>query len=310
MGVGGNKVVFLRYKTYLSISYSGMEAAKQNEFAQTGLGHDLVEREHDDELPYSHAQQVDHICHNLKFYVSLLIKDMIPVAEIEQLKDLLSQQLSIINSDFLHTEPVQRFETIITNHECREMEGYKAFANIDEFGNLIKKLIERRENIENEEEFEKTNTVIDGFIKEMQIIIQEDNYTLGRLEDYEVYGNNIGGPVVSNDKEVEELQPTHFWKQEKIIFTSELPPQVFEWVDPVLHRTYLSEVTKVYHEVVPFKIKHVCLSSLDDPVIDTPNYFAADLEPEKTIISYCKPGTRTMYSYRMDDICKLLTIEK
>ena len=81
-------------------------------------------------------------------------------------------------------------------------------------------------------------------------------------------------------------------------------------MEPPLHRLYLSEVTKVYHEVVPFKIKHVCLSSLGDPIINTPNYFNPDTESDKQIIFYCKPGTKTMFSYRMDDICKLLTIEK
>lgn len=145
----------------------------------------------------------------------------------------------------------------------------------------------------------------------MQIIIKEDNFTISRLENYEIYGNNIEGSVSSNDREVEELKPTHYWKQEKILFTHELPPAVFEdWVEPPLHRLYLSEVTKVYHEVVPFKIKHVCLSSVEDPVIKTPNYFKSDTDVEKQIILYCKPGTKTMYYYRMDDICKLLTIEK
>lgn len=145
----------------------------------------------------------------------------------------------------------------------------------------------------------------------MQKIIEEDNYTLNRLEQYEIYGNNLEGSVMSNDREVEELKPSHYWKQEKIIFTSELPPEVFEeWVNPPLHRLYLSEVTKVYHEIVPFKIKHICLSSLEDPVIKVPNYFKDDTEAEKQIIYFCKPGTKMMYSYRLDDICKLLTIEK
>ena len=61
---------------------------------------------------------------------------------------------------------------------------------------------------------------------------------------------------------------------------------------------------------MPFKIKHVCLPSLEDPVISTPNYFKPDLEVEKQIIFFCKPGTNKMYSYRMEDICQLLTIEK
>ena len=37
----------------------------------------------------------------------------------------------------------------------------------------------------------------------MQEIIQEDNYTLNRLEKYEIYGNNLEGSVMSNDREVE-----------------------------------------------------------------------------------------------------------
>ena len=107
------------------------------------------------------------------------------------------------------------------------MEGYSCFKRLDEFGRVIKELLLLREDIESEEEFKRTTVVIEGFIKEMQIIIKEDNYMLSRLENYEIYGNNIDGSVASNDQELEELKPTHYWKQEKIIFTSELPPAVF-----------------------------------------------------------------------------------
>lgn len=60
--------------------------------------------------------------------------------------------------------------------------------------------------------------------------------------------------------------------------------------------------------MVPFKIKYVCLSSLDEPKIDTPNYFNQDIDPEKAVIHYCLPGTKKLITYRIDDICKLLTI--
>lgn len=58
-----------------------------------------------------------------------------------------------------------------------------------------------------------------------------------------------------------------------------MPPEVFSWVEPPLHRVYLSEVTKVYHEIVPFKIKHISLNQVDEPKIDTVNYFPGSVEP-------------------------------
>jgi hypothetical protein len=144
----------------------------------------------------------------------------------------------------------------------------------------------------------------------MEIILLEDNYTLSRLEKYEIEDNNLEKSCQSNDKEVEELPPGHYWMKEKIDFRPWQPAKVFEWVEPPLHRDYLSEVTKVYHDVVPFKIKFVCLSSLDDPKIDMPNFFSQETDPEKAVMHYCKPGTKTLITYRVEDICKLLTIEK
>lgn len=81
----------------------------------------------------------------------------------------------------------------------------------------------------------------------MQIILEEDNYTISRIENYDAYVNNINRSCDSNDRSIVELPPTHYWKKEKIIFKTELPPEVFTWVEPPLHRVYLSEVTKVYH---------------------------------------------------------------
>ena len=90
-----------------------------------------------------------------------------------------------------------------------------------------------------------------------------------------------------------------------------MSPDVFDWVEPPLHKTYISEVTKVYHDVVPFKIKHITPGTpMDGPKIDIQNYFKDDIEPEKAIIPYCKPGTNKIFSYRLDDICKVLTISK
>lgn len=66
----------------------------------------------------------------------------------------------------------------------------------------------------------------------------------------------------------------------------------------------------MYHEVVPFKIKFVNLSSLDDPKINTKNYYNSEIEVEKAVIHYCVPGTKKLITYRLDDICKLATIEK
>ena len=59
-----------------------------------------------------------------------------------------------------------------------------------------------QEDIESEEEFKKTTAIIEGFIKEMQIILREDNFTISRLENYEIYGNNIDASAMPNDRDV------------------------------------------------------------------------------------------------------------
>ena len=73
-----------------------------------------------------------------------------------------------------------------------------------------------RADTENEEEFENINQIIQGFLKEMEIILLQDNYTLSRLEKYEIEDNNLEKSCQSNDKEVEELPPDHYWVKEKI----------------------------------------------------------------------------------------------
>lgn len=51
---------------------------------------------------------------------------------------MLVDQLELINSEFLHTREVLRLEEIVTNHTAEEIEGYRAFGNMDEFGRVIK----------------------------------------------------------------------------------------------------------------------------------------------------------------------------
>lgn len=45
-------------------------------------------------------------------------------------------------------------------------------------------------------------------------------------------------------------------------------------------------------------------------LIEMPNYFDKEIEPEKALMHYVKPNTNILYSYRLDDICKILTISK
>ena len=124
-----------------------MEISGKEELGETGLRVDHIEREHDDELPLSFAHQVDRVCANLKFYVSLLIQDMIPVAEVEELKKMLLHQLELINSEFIHTEEIKKLSELVTNHEGEEVEGYACFDNLNQFGNVIKELLVVREDI-------------------------------------------------------------------------------------------------------------------------------------------------------------------
>jgi hypothetical protein len=69
-------------------------------------------------------------------------------------------------------------------------------------------------------------------------------------------------------------------------------------------------VTKVYHDIVPFKIKHINLLDLEDPKINTDNFFSESTDAEKAVVHYCVPKTKKLITYRLDDICKALTIEK
>lgn len=59
-----------------------MESNDKKPLAETGMRLDPTGREHDDELPLSFAHQVDRITANIKFYLSLLIRDMIPLEEV------------------------------------------------------------------------------------------------------------------------------------------------------------------------------------------------------------------------------------
>lgn len=82
---------------------------------------------------------------------------------------------------------------------------------MDSFGDVLNSLIRCRLNTEDEETYEKTGSIISGFLREMEIILKEDNYTISRLEKYEVYGNNVDMSYESNDKEIEEVKLPEFW---------------------------------------------------------------------------------------------------
>lgn len=123
--------------------------------------------------------------------------------------------------------------------EVRE-EECAGFKNVEEFGETIKRLIGLRADTESEEEFENVNQIIEGFLKEMEIILLEDNYAISRLEKYQVEDNNLEKSCELNDKEVDNLPPDHYWVKEKILFRPWQPAKVFEWIEPPLHRVYLS----------------------------------------------------------------------
>lgn len=55
-------------------------------------------------------------------------------------------------------------------------------------------------------------------------------------------------------------------------------------------------------------MKFICLNSLDEPKIARDNYFNQDIDPEKAVMHYCVPNSKTLITYRIEDICKLLTI--
>lgn len=62
-----------------------------------------LEREHEDEMPYSIELQMNTVVSNIKYYLSVLISNSPSLAEVEQLKHKLIHQLDIINSEYLRT---------------------------------------------------------------------------------------------------------------------------------------------------------------------------------------------------------------
>jgi hypothetical protein len=62
---------------------------------------------------------------------------------------------------------------------------------------------------------------------------------------------------------------------------------------------YITEIAKVYDEVVPFRIKTVSLDTPKQTQINTHNYFSLRCNQENAVIPYCKPGTKTLITYRL-----------
>jgi hypothetical protein len=68
-----------------------------------------LEREHEDEMPYSIESQVNTVVSNIKYYLSVLISDSPPLVEVEELKQKLIHDLDIINSEYLRTQKIEYF---------------------------------------------------------------------------------------------------------------------------------------------------------------------------------------------------------
>ena len=75
---------------------------------------------------------------------------MMPVEKTESIKCLLIDQLEFLKSEFLHAKEPQILENILGHDQGEEIEGYKAYENVDEFGTVVKKLLALRDDIESE----------------------------------------------------------------------------------------------------------------------------------------------------------------
>ena len=64
-------------------------------------------------MPYPIDRQINTLIANIKFYISILISNVAAVEEIEEIKKSLVTQLEFINSDFAHTEKIDRFSDSI-----------------------------------------------------------------------------------------------------------------------------------------------------------------------------------------------------
>jgi hypothetical protein len=65
-----------------------------------------------------------------------------------------------------------------------------------------------------------------------------------------------------------------------------------------------------YHEIAPFKIKHIALSLEDPPQINTPNFFIEGIEDGKARLSHCIAKTNKVGYYMLDDLYKIHTFGK
>jgi hypothetical protein len=91
------------------------------------------------------------------------------------------------------------------------------------------------------------------------------------IEDYDIFSADQEEPQDDEGSEI-DIPSTHHFK-ELLDMKINYGPTVFNFVRPDNHRFYITEAAKTYHQVAPFKLKHIALSITDGPVINRPNYF-------------------------------------
>ena len=88
------------------------EGKNTADFMETAI---KLDKEHDDESPYSTESQINKVVSNIKIYLSLLIQEALSSDQIEEIKNRLMAQLILLDSEELHTYEFDSFLKIYSS---------------------------------------------------------------------------------------------------------------------------------------------------------------------------------------------------
>lgn len=115
----------------------------------------------------------------------MLIQKSVDEFEISKFKYMLHNQIS----DVWFEEPIKDFRILI-ERPVNNLEGYLLYKNLTNFEEICRELIKMKAQADNEEAYDRAQTIIEGFFKEVEEIIADPAKTVDKLNKYDVYGNN------------------------------------------------------------------------------------------------------------------------
>lgn len=122
----------------------------------------------------------------------MLIQKSVDEFEISKFKYMLHNQIS----DVWFEEPIKDFR-ILVERPVNNLEGYLLYKNLTNFEEICRELIKMKAQADNEEAYDRAQTIIEGFFKEVEEIIADPAKTVDKLNKYDVYGNNEDESSVS-----------------------------------------------------------------------------------------------------------------